>query len=133
MQHVCLQHTYMQVASHIYMIAVICVGETLDLTMLTCLKYCEEGKHQSFFIIDEMAPKWKRIGRMLKFSTSDMETITSSCRDDTECCDKLLSQWLQGQNDVNERHPKTWENLLDVIRAARLAELADKLEKILSS
>ena len=101
--------------------------------MLTCLKYNEEGKHQRVFIIDEMAPKWKRVGRMLKFSTSCMETITSSCGNDTECCDKLLSQWLQGQNDDKDHCPKTWETLLEVMRDVRLAELADRLEKILSS
>ena len=131
MQHVCLQHTYMQEALHL--VAIVCVGETLDLTPLTCLKYHKEGKHQRVFIIDEMAPKWKRIGRMLNFSTSHMETITSSCGDDTECCDKLLSQWLEGQNDDKEPRPKTWETLLEVMRDARLAKLADRLEKILSS
>ena len=119
----------MQADSHL--VTVVCVGGTLDLTMLTCLKYNEEGKHQRVYIIDEMAPKWKRVGRMLKFSPSCMETISSCCQDDSECCDKLLSQWLQGYNDDNDSRPKTWETLLEVMRDARLAELAERLEKVL--
>ena len=45
------------------------IEEHLDLTLLTCFKYNnKQGEEQRVFIIDDMAPKWKRVGRMLKFN-----------------------------------------------------------------
>ena len=64
----------------------------------------------------------------------NINTIETNCRDDPEtCCEQLLSQWLEGHNDNNDSRPKSWETLLSVMRDARLGELADKLQNILTS
>ena len=109
--------------------------QPLDLTMLARFSYTDEQEEeQSVFIIDEMASQWKRVGRMLKFSDADINNIASTCHDEPQaCCDRLLSQWLQGRNDHNDSRPKTWRTLLGVIRDARLGELADRLRRILTS
>ena len=70
---------------------------------------------------------------MLQFSTPDLDTIASCYQDDRGRCDALLSQWLQGRNDQNDKRPKTWKTLLCVMRDARLGELANKLENIMLS
>ena len=106
------------------------VGQTLDLTTLTCFKYKDEqGVQQRIHIIDDMAPRWKEVGTMLKFSEPDIDNIESNCHGDAvKCCRKLLSLWLQGQNDSNDSCPKTWKTLLEVMQDARLGQLADKLK-----
>ena len=83
--------------------------------------------------MDEMAHKWRRVGQMLKFSASDIQTIISTHQDDVDRCERLLTQWLQGHNDHNDSRLKTWKTLLEVLRDARLRELADKLDSILSN
>ena len=86
---------------------------------------------QRIYIIDEMASRWIEVGRMLKFSETDIENIhvDSTCLGDAKkCCGKLLSRWLQGHNNSNDRRPKTWETLLEVMRDARLGGLVEKLE-----
>ena len=112
------------------------VGQTLDLTTLTCLKYKDEqGVQQRIHIINEMARRWIDVGTMLKFSDPDIENIQvdSSCQGDAEkCCRKLLSKWLMGHNDSNDNRPKTWKTLLEVMRDVRLGNLADQLEAILT-
>ena len=101
--------------------------------MLTCYKYNDkQGEVQRIYIIDEMAPKWERVGRMLNFSEANIDSIGTTNHGEPErCCEKLLSQWLQGHNNTNDSRPKTWETLLEVMRDARLGVLADKIEKIL--
>ena len=100
--------------------------------MLSCFKYNDkQGEVQRIYIVDEMAPKWKRVGRMLKFSEANIESIGTTNRGEPEeCCEELLSQWLQGHNDTNDSRPKTWETLLEVMRDARLGELADKIKML---
>ena len=106
------------------------VGQTVDLDTLTCFKYKDEqGVQQRIHIINNMAPQWIEVGRILKFSEPDIDNIKSTCHDDAvKCCGKLLSKWLQGHNNSNDSRPKTWETLLEVMRDAHLGELADKLK-----
>ena len=39
------------------------------------LLYCENGE-KTIRIIDELAPDWKRIGRLLKLADCDLEVIS---------------------------------------------------------
>ena len=87
------------------MVAVGFIGENLDLTTLTSVKYSEQGREKRVYIIDDMSARWRKVGWKLKFTTPDIDMIASSCQDDTECCDKLLSQWLQGHKNRNGDHP----------------------------
>ena len=110
------------------------VGQTLDISTLICFKYKDEqGVQQRIHIIDDMAPRWSEVGALLKFSESDIDNIGSTCNNDAvKCCRRLLSKWLEGYNDSSDSRPKTWETLLEVMRDARLGELADKLESFTS-
>ena len=109
------------------------VGEALDLRTLTCFKYTDQqGEQQRLFIVEEIAPRWKQVGTMLNFGEPDLDTIASH-HDPAACSRELLRQWLQGFNDSNDSRPKTWETLLEVMRDARLGELAEKLESILTT
>ena len=80
---------------------------------------------QRIYIMDEIGAKWRRVGRCLKFSTDDLDSIESNCHGDPEkCCEKLLSFWLQGRV---EKLPITWYTLLEAIKDARMGQLANKL------
>ena len=96
---------------------------------LTCLKYTDEqGKMQRIYIMDEIGAKWKRVGRCLKFSTSDLDNIESTCHGDAEECSvKLFTLWLQGHVEAVSHLPITWETLLEALKDARMCQLADKL------
>ena len=102
-----------------------------DIATLTCFKYKDEnGEKKRIFIIDDIGAKWKRVGRMLKFTSADIDNINSSCQSDVEsCCEKMLSQWLEGF--VAGSSSITWKTLIEALRDARLGQLADDLEQIL--
>ena len=110
------------------------LGETVDLNILTCFKYHDSQGLQRVYIVDDMAPRWKQVGRALQFSQPDIDNIDITCHgNSTECCGKLLSQWFGGYTNDKDSRPKTWKTLLEVMRDARLVELADRLKTILTS
>ena len=106
-----------------------------DMSTLLCFKYKDEqGKTQRIYIIDEMAAKWKRVGISLKFSTSSLNNIESTCHHDVEACvNRLLTMWLEGHVQDVSQAPITWETLLEALRDTRLGQLADNLTYLLTS
>ena len=81
--------------------------------------------------MDDMASRWRNVGLGLSFKPSELDCIESShLKDPVKCCEKLMSQWLDGFVNDRDSRPKTWSTLLEVIEDARLGELADKIEKI---
>ena len=84
--------------------------------------------------MDEIAAKWKRFGLCLKFSTSSLNNIESTCHHDVEACvNRLLTLWLEGHVQDVSQAPITWETLLEALRDSRLGQLADKLTDLLTS
>ena len=91
------------------------------------LLYCKNGD-KTIRIVDELAPDWKTIGRLLKFADCDLEVISKDHQSQAECCQQMLSMWLKGRN--NDDRPRTWETLLHVIKAARWGTLAEGIQDI---
>ena len=91
------------------------------------LLYCKNGD-KTIRIVDELAPDWKKIGYLLKFAECDLKVISKDNQSQAECCQCMLSKWLDGQN--NDNRPRTWETLLHVIKAARWGELAEGIQDI---
>ena len=91
------------------------------------LLYCENGE-KTIRIIDELAPDWKRIGRLLKLADYDLEVISKDSKVISKCCQRMLNMWLKECN--NDDRPRTWETLLHVIKAARWRWLAESIQDI---
>ena len=104
-----------------------------DLATLNCFKYKDtQGEMQRIFITDEIAAKWKRFGRCLKFTTSDLNNIESTCHGVVEeCCNEMLTLWVEGHSS-SYKQPIAWETLLEALRDARMGQLADKLTAIVA-
>ena len=67
---------------------------------------------------------------MLEFTPADIDNINSSCQGEVEnCCEKMLSQWLEGYVRGSSI---TWETLVEALRDSCLRQLADKIEQRLS-
>ena len=97
---------------------------------LSCLKY---GKDERLFVMDDMAPRWRNVGLMLNFSSTDLDNIeTGQQKDPVKCCERLMSKWLDGFVNNRDSRPKTWSTLIDVLKDARLGDLADKIEAIVT-
>ena len=99
---------------------------------MNCLKYkSASGKVERLFIMDDMGSRWRNVGLGLSFKPPELDCIESSHpKEPVKCCEKLMSQWLDGFVNDRDSRPKTWPTLLEVMGDARLGELADKIEKI---
>lgn len=117
---------------YIYYTALFSPEIPINVMNLSCLKYkSASGKDERLFVMDDMAPRWRNVGLMLNFSPADLDNIeTSQQKDPVKCCEKLMSQWLGGF--VSDSRPKTWSTLIEALKDARLGDLADKIEAILT-
>lgn len=97
---------------------------------LNCFKYKDtEGKIQRIYIMDKIAAKWRRIGHSLEFETNCLDSIQSTCNHDVEqCCEKMLTQWLDG---YVKQPPITWRTFLEALKDAHMNQLADELTDLL--
>ena len=102
-------------------------GRSLDMQVLA---YCEHNG-QSIRIIDELAPDWIKIGYLLYFSSSDLDSISQQYSNSRDSCKDMLSKWLDGCCDQYDNRPKTWTTLLEVIEAARWGTLVNEIQEII--
>ena len=93
----------------------------------------KEGKEEREFVMDEMASKWRRVGKMLKFSDSELNSIELSSNDVDQRCETMITKWLDGFVQDRDSRPKSWPTLLEAMRDARLGTLADKVAEIVQN
>ena len=79
-----------------------------------------------------MAPRWKDVGKALKFTPSELQNIAiTNHHDPAECCDSLMTKWISGFVSQREKQPLTWATLLEAMEDSRLGDLAETLESLL--
>ena len=100
---------------------------------LYCFKYTDtRGGTQRIRIIDKIAPRWRRLGACLKFSTDSLDIIDADNHGKVEACtERMLSLWLEGHVLEDSRAPITWRTFLEALRDANLVQLADNLTHLL--
>ena len=79
-------------------------------------------------IIDSVAAHWRRLGPVLNFESSDLNNIKHNNTDVSDCCQELLSRWLQGF--VGGGEPVTWERLVKAMEDARCGEVAQQVREV---
>ena len=119
--------------AHTEPFSLIHLGETVQLGDLTCFKYKDpSGKTKRLYVIEEMGPRWKDVGKALKFSPAELQNIDITNRQNPEeCCDSLMTKWISGFVSQREKQPLTWATLLEAMEDSRLGDLAGKLESLL--
>ena len=76
--------------------------------------------------MEEVGTKWKDIGYQIDISPRELEEMGRKNSID-ECCEKVLSEWLneQGAN----YYPVTWEGLYLLLRDVNAAKEAECLKE----
>ena len=76
-------------------------------------------------IMEKVAPKWKQVAIALGFDGARIETIEmGALRQPEDASLKMFTGWLAGSHDLKTR---TWDVLIQSLRAAKLMEIADLL------
>jgi len=84
-------------------------------------------KHINKFVIDKIAPDWKKVADSLEFDIQKIREIEHNyMRITSDCCDTLIRNWLstdQGQK------PKTWQTLISALKDIKnLAVVTKEIE-----
>ena len=78
-------------------------------------------------IMEKVAPKWKQVAIALGFDGARIETIEmGALRQPEDASLKMFTDWLAGGHDLK---PPTWNILIQPLRAAKLMETADLLDR----
>ena len=82
-------------------------------------------------VVPQLTAHWEIVATALKFTPSDIDTITQSHNGDQKnCCIELLEQWIDSDSDKGLR-PSTWPVLLKAITGVGLTGEADMIKKSL--
>lgn len=93
--------------------------EAPTLLLLQTLKLDSE---KSLRIIKKVQPYWKKLAIQLGMEDS-YKTIENQNKD-SEACQEMLSQWINGQGSA----PASWKTLIQALKDIELSTLAEKLE-----
>ena len=96
-----------------------CLG---DLLIMRCKT--GDGSTFQFRLMDQLKPNFTRVAIALGFQQYDIATMEK--KDDPMY--HLLSQWLQGASQDEDKRPLTWATLIAAIRDAGVHEVANVLE-----
>ena len=76
-------------------------------------------------VMREVAPEWDEVAVALGFDGARIKTLKMSAHyQPREACRDMFTEWLNGGRDLQ---PPTWNVLIQSLRAANLAEIADLL------
>lgn len=94
------------------------------LANLTVIRWrSESGEVKKFRLKGSIIHKWKDIGNLV-VPRQQLE-VWGRRMNDSECCDAILSYWM----DHPPRHyPATWEGLYELLDDSELGEVAIELE-----
>ena len=107
-------------------------GDRPTLQELQYFQYTSDrGAVESVYIMDAIAPRWKKLGIALGFSGPQLDSIErSKLKDVEDCCLELLEQWLQGR--VVGR-PLTWRTLLlAMVQTGQCTSVAQQVWTVLA-
>ena len=77
--------------------------------------------------------KWRDIGTEIGEAVDSLESIDMTNRKPEDCLREMLSGWLRGAYNPNQKNskPRTWRTLIDALREKEigLTDLANNIEK----
>ena len=90
-------------------------------------------KHINKFVVDKIAPDWKKMADSLEFEIHSIRSIEQSYPKSTsDCCDNLIRNWLSTDQGLK---PKTWQTLINALKdikslTAATKEIEDDIQRI---
>ena len=72
--------------------------------------------------------KWKHFGTYLRFDPAVMGMIETDNRKSTDCMLDLVTKWVDKDEGTGDR-PRTWETVVNAVKASGHKHLAEKLAK----
>ena len=86
-------------------------------------------------IYSKIAHKWRRITTRLGFELGDIASIQNNYPVDHDQVTVVLGRWFENARDLPNasRYPKSWQGLINLLKDAELAEVAEELKRALSS
>ena len=87
-------------------------------------------------IYSKIAHSWIQIATLLGFELGEIESIRKNYTfDDYDRVTTVLKQWFENARSLsNPRgYPKSWEGLINLLKDAKLGEVAEEIKKALFS
>ena len=88
----------------------------------------ERGEVKKFHLKFKVFHKWRRIGDLV--ASRQQVEVWSREMNSEDCCDAVLSQWL---DHPPRRYPATWEGLCELLDDCELGEVASELKLAVSN
>ena len=88
----------------------------------------ERGEVRKFRLKSQVYHKWRRIGSLV--ASRQQVEVWSREMNSEDCCDAVLSQWL---DHPPRRYPATWEGLCELLDDCELGEVASELKLAVSN
>ena len=95
----------------------------------------EEGSIRELRIYSRITHKWQRITTRLGFELGEIESMEENHRTDRSRVTAVFRQWFDNASNLRNarRYPKSWQGLIDLMKDSELGELAEELQRALSS
>ena len=91
---------------------------------LTVIRWKNKGQQEKFKLKSSIVHKWRKIGNLV-VPRQQLE-VWAKRMDDEECCEAMVSYWL----DHPPRHyPATWEGLYELLDDSELGQVATELKQ----
>ena len=88
----------------------------------------DQGTTQRFYLIDKVSMKWRTLGLLLDLSYSTLEALAEEHRSPDDCCQAILSNWLE---NPPPQYPNTWKGLIELLEDSQLVEVVHELKTAL--
>jgi len=90
-------------------------------------------KYLNKFVIDRVAPDWKKVADSLEFDIQTIRLIERKCANNPmDCCDELFRDWLSSDHGLKPKHWKTLISALKDIKnfTATAADIENDIKSI---
>ena len=80
-------------------------------------------------VIEEVSAKWKDLAIALRFDSYRLKSLENNVQHTSEfACRGMFIRWLDRREDL--RRPVTWATLIQSLKDAQLATIAEKLKYV---
>ena len=95
----------------------------------------DNGVPKELQIYSRIAHKWDVIASQLGLEPGEIKSIRSNYFDDHDRVTDMLRRWFDDARSLPnaKSYPKSWDGLIELLKDARLSEVAEELHTALSS
>ena len=92
----------------------------------------KKGREQTFSLMDKISWKWQDLGIMIGLESTQLDVYDFENQGNpTECCERVLTEWLYGQDGTRGDYPVTWNGLRELLQDVEISEVAERFMEAL--